>query len=260
MHSNVLLVEDNEVNRMVAAAIFEHHAIKFVTAINGSDAFEKWQSQSFDLILMDCQMPVMDGYEATQKIRQNESAKNHIPIIALTASATQGDRDKCLRAGMDDYLSKPFDESALMQIVNKWAHTNSGENQAKEQKPMNPALSVLDESVLESLSAFLSQEKIAHLLQRYLEDSTRIIQQLGDACGQKNADEARRLAHSLKSTSANVGALAISSLAKELEEFGRNGNLPEIRSRMDALKNEFKQARQQIEDLAVMTQLKQSSA
>jgi CheY-like chemotaxis protein len=124
----VLLVEDNEINQMVALAILESLGCEIVIANHGQEACELVKTQRFDLILMDCQMPVMDGFSATQVIRQYEQDHGHksVPIIALTANAIQGDREKCLAAGMDDYLAKPVQQDIMQEKLTVWSARYQG--------------------------------------------------------------------------------------------------------------------------------------
>ncbi|MBX7138183.1 MAG: response regulator [Oligoflexia bacterium] len=117
----VLLVEDNTINRLLATKLLQKKGLEVVEAVNGEEALRHLQSRSFDLILMDCQMPVLDGYAATEIIRQSEvQSLTRIPIVAMTAHAMIGDREKCLSAGMDDYISKPISREALYQLLDKW--------------------------------------------------------------------------------------------------------------------------------------------
>ena len=131
--SVVLLVEDNAVNRMVARAMIEELGCQIVDAETGADALMLVSRQRFDLILMDCQMPVIDGFEAARRIRaqeQNAGATRRMPIIALTANAIAGDRERCLAAGMDDYLTKPFSQRTLLAAIARWLPAPDGENAA----------------------------------------------------------------------------------------------------------------------------------
>jgi CheY-like chemotaxis protein len=116
----ILVAEDNVVNQKVACRILEKLGLRVDVAADGEAAFRAWSSGRYDLILMDCQMPIMDGYEATRKIRAREGAGEHIPIIALTAHAMKGADNECLSAGMDDYLSKPIDRERLQQALQRW--------------------------------------------------------------------------------------------------------------------------------------------
>ena len=117
---HILLAEDNPVNQKVACRILEKLGYRVDVATDGQAAFEAWQSSRYHLILMDCQMPIMDGFETTRKIREQESGGKHIPIIALTAHAMKGADNECRAAGMDDYLSKPIDREQLQQALNRW--------------------------------------------------------------------------------------------------------------------------------------------
>ena len=116
----VLLAEDNTVNQKVAARLLEKLGCRVDVVANGKEAVAMWEKFPYDLIFMDCQMPEMDGYEATSVIRRREAGRAHIPIIALTANAMKGDREACLQAGMDDYLSKPIRPEDLRHKLQSW--------------------------------------------------------------------------------------------------------------------------------------------
>jgi CheY-like chemotaxis protein len=121
----VLVVEDNAVNQKVARRLLERHGCQVETAANGLEAIEALAGSRYDLVLMDVQMPEMDGLAATEEIRRREAAQGgHVPIIAMTAHAMKGDRDRCLRAGMDDYISKPIDIQALLAALEKWGRSS----------------------------------------------------------------------------------------------------------------------------------------
>jgi len=119
---NILLVEDNKVNQLVAQTLLESLGYTIHIAVNGQEALEHLETNhKHDLVLMDCQMPVMDGYKATQRIRASTEVLNSsIPIIAMTANAMKGDKEKCIQSGMDDYLSKPIDPNELAAMLKRW--------------------------------------------------------------------------------------------------------------------------------------------
>jgi len=119
---NILLAEDNSINQKLMVHLLEKYGCSITPASNGKEAFEQTHKQNFDIILMDCQMPEMDGYEATKKIRKWEHKHKKIPavIVAVTANALKGDKEKCLAAGMDDYISKPITKNDLELILIKW--------------------------------------------------------------------------------------------------------------------------------------------
>lgn len=257
-NAKVLLVEDNDVNQLVASAILEQWAIKPIIARDGKEAIQKWREHQPDIILMDCQMPIMDGYAASRQIREVESAQKRVPIIALTANAMHGDREKCFSAGMDDYLTKPFEEEDIYKMLCKWLNTATD---ATEQKPSNADNAKADSqfmhnSTLDNLRQFLSEEKLSLLLARYIDDSANLIQQLQVALEMDNQTEARRLAHSLKSTSANVGALPLSELAKHAEGLARDGDLRQIRSSLPELGQCFAYTQMAIEAMDFMQKRK----
>jgi PAS domain S-box-containing protein len=129
---HILLAEDNVVNQKVACRILEKLGYRVDVAADGLAAFQAWQSGRYDAILMDCQMPIMDGYETTRKIREHEAGGKHVPIIALTAHAMKGADNECRAAGMDDYLSKPIDRAQLQEALNRWLN-DPGESASEEQ-------------------------------------------------------------------------------------------------------------------------------
>ncbi|MEA3274682.1 MAG: response regulator [Pseudomonadota bacterium] len=133
LEGSVLLVEDNPVNQRVASKMLERLGLAVDHAADGSEALEKLESKHFDLVLMDCQMPVMDGYEATWRIRQREenSPHTHVPVLAMTAHAMSGDREKCIASGMDDYLSKPIKMSTLEEVLQRWLPMRSDDGRDK---------------------------------------------------------------------------------------------------------------------------------
>jgi CheY-like chemotaxis protein len=130
---HILLAEDNVVNQKVACRILEKLGYRIDVAADGQAAFEAWQSGRYHLILMDCQMPVMDGYETTRKIREHEAGARRIPIIALTAHAMKGADNECRAAGMDDYLSKPIDRDQLQKALLHWLN-DAGDSSESEEK------------------------------------------------------------------------------------------------------------------------------
>ncbi len=237
--ARVLLVEDNPVNQELGVSMLEDLGCRVDVAWNGLEALEEVTKTRFDLVLMDCQMPRMDGYEATERIRnQEETAKEpgtRLPIIALTAHAMEGDRDKCLAAGMDDYLSKPFSQEQLAEVLGQWLtkvparregflevdnHDGRGSSGAEKEEPW------LDSKALDTIRALQRKGKpdlLSRVVRIYLEDSLRLLETLRQAVSQRDAEMVKRHAHTLKSSSANVGAVRLSTLCKDLEKMDLEG-------------------------------------
>ena len=123
----ILLVEDNKVNRAVAQGLLRKFGFQADEAVNWREAVERLRAIGYDLVLMDCSMPIMDGFQATQVIREEEGSQRHVPIVAMTAHAMSGDREKCLEAGMDDYLSKPVRPQELQEVLDRYVRKKRGE-------------------------------------------------------------------------------------------------------------------------------------
>jgi CheY-like chemotaxis protein len=265
LHALVLLAEDNLVNQEVAVAMLENLGCSVDVVAHGQAVLAAIARVSYDVVLMDCQMPGMDGFEATRLIRAQEneakgdrvvcnteqdvehsafrilhSALPRLPIIALTANAVEGDREKCLAAGMDDYLSKPFTQIQLGTMLKRWVSQHSvptsatGSPVGVEQagKPMTPLPSsrvdILDPKPLADILE-LQRRKAPNLLNRlilrYREESAQLLHKLRTALDQGNADGVHRAAHSLRSSSGTLGARALAALCENLETKGRTGQL-----------------------------------
>jgi two-component system sensor histidine kinase/response regulator len=234
----VLLAEDNPVNVEVASAMLEGLGLDVSRACNGEEALQSVRDGDFDLILMDCQMPVMDGFAATTEIRRHEQQHRRarsLPIIAITANALQGDRESCLAAGMDDYLSKPFTQQALGQTISRWislprmaaAQDEAAPPEAPDAQLGLGALTqeAINRHALDSiraLSASNGDALLDRVLQAYLDDTPTHLRALGQAIANGNTAHMRKTAHSLKSSSANIGADALAQRCRDMEQLGRN--------------------------------------
>jgi len=239
----VLLAEDNLVNQKVAGMMLQGLGLSADVVSNGLQAIEALSGNTYKVVLMDCQMPEMDGYDATRKIREYEASsfqgngKTHIPIIALTAHAMKGDRELCIAAGMDDYLHKPFNREQLVETLGRWLSQAEDVCEAPHGQPegsagpvngsaagpdnrkdeMHPIdINAWDE--LRSLREDGSDELLHEFIEVYLKESADVIETLREAMGQGDAAQARAMAHKLKSSSAIVGAASLSGMLKELEE------------------------------------------
>jgi CheY-like chemotaxis protein len=231
----VLLAEDNPVNVEVAKAMLESLGLDAHCARNGEEALHAVRAGEYDAVLMDCQMPLMDGFAATAAIRRDEREAGRgrtLPIIAITANALQGDRESCLAAGMDDYLSKPFTQQELGAVIGRWiALPLAATVHHDEAPPRLPPESieviqrdVINRGALDNIRA-LSHDRGDALVQKviaaYVDDTPKHLQTLRRAIAGMDAGSVRKVAHSLKSSSANVGAETLAQLCKEMEHLGR---------------------------------------
>ena len=228
-------LDDGPPTREVALAMLSLLGLRADTAENGMQAVEALERSAYDLVLMDCQMPVLDGFAATAAIRKHEASictGRHVPIIALTANAMEGDRGKCLDAGMDDYLSKPFSQEDLKAVLQRWMVTKPMEHQPtsvgmpEEQITQHTPLGIpiIDESNWKDLMLIERSERqgaVQTILSLYLCDSRRLILEIREAIQTGNADRLNVGAHQLKSASAQVGALAATHYAGEIERLAR---------------------------------------
>lgn len=214
----LLLAEDNAVMREVAEEMLQLLGVETVGAPNGLEAVRLLREQDFDLVLMDCQMPLLDGYGATREIRANESGGNRMPIIAMTANAMAGDREKCLEVGMDDYLSKPFTLGQLSSSLSRWIEPSGDE-------PVNQTLSSAIRTGDAAISAALdelrkineSDEFVGRIVERFLESSEQLLARLGEAAEEPARDVLASTAHTFKSSAAMMGGTDVAELCRRLE-------------------------------------------
>ena len=249
--ARILVAEDSPVNREVAVGMLEILGYEVEMAENGRQALELVGRSQFDLVLMDCQMPEMDGLTATGEIRRQETSSGHrrVTIIALTANAMQGDREQCLAAGMDDYLTKPYTQIQLQSAVQKWLERRgpapnsapaSGETPPVNGKSTQPATdsttgstaaaSGMDPKALDGIRALQRPNRpdvLASVLRKYLDNSRDSVDTLRNAIRANDPSALQAVAHRLKSSSAQLGALAVAARCRELEAMGAQKNLIE---------------------------------
>lgn len=238
--ATVLLVEDNEVNQRVATAALELFGLRVDVAENGKTAVIMATGKPYDLVFMDCQMPVMDGYSATARIREWEAAHRpgkRTPIVALTAHALDKDRQRCFQHGMDEYLTKPFTMTILHQCLLRWLPPTTRRPQAAATEGAAPAVSplqddqILDSATIESLRAMQrkgSPDLLHRLFAAYERSSRELLRGMETALTARDATTLRQHAHTLKSSSANIGALRLSKLAASMEQQVRDDTLDDI--------------------------------
>ena len=231
----VLVAEDNPVNQKVALRQLERLGFAADAVANGVEAVEAVSRHDYALVLMDVQMPEMDGFGATREIRRREGSLRHVPVVALTANAQVGDRERCLAAGMDDYLRKPFSESELARVMRTF---------------VPDAAPPLDAAVLANLRDVSGDDAfLKELANIYLNDAPARLGALRDAL--RNDDPARlaSAAHALKSSSGNIGAVVVRDLCTELESIGRGGALDGAAARVERLESEFERAERELRTL-----------
>ena len=220
----LLLAEDNPVNSKVALLLLERLGYAVDLAANGREVLELLPKTSYSLILMDCQMPGMDGYEATRIIREQERGLSRIPIVAMTANAMPGDRERCIAAGMDDYLSKPIERAKLAEMMAKWVPL----------RPQSPA------PTEPTPATGVSRPELTAL---FLEDAPARLAELDAAVRQGDRDALRRAAHQLKGTAATVGATDVARSAAQLERAAEGSPLDAVSDLLATLNMELDRIR-----------------
>jgi len=243
----ILLVEDNEVNQMVAVELLAQAGYACKCADDGKKAIEAVFQGNFDLVLMDCQMPEMDGFEATRAIRRREAAaplpgrSDRLPIIALTANALNGDRDRCLEAGMDDYLSKPLQPDKLMEMMERFIARSKVQVKASPVPAANHAAQgPAPIEVASLLHRCLGRPDFAEkVLSKFRTQSVETLQALVKALDQNDAEAATRGAHTLKGMAATVAAEPLRLAAAEAEAKARAGQWDAVREQLDSLRAEL---------------------
>jgi len=237
----ILLAEDNIINQKVAIGILGKLGYSADAVANGKEAVEALALIPYDIVLMDCQMPEMDGYETTGKIRKPESKvlDHKIPVIAMTAHAMKGDREKCLKAGMDDYISKPIKPQELSDMLEKWVVKQDSTLQEEATvSDIKPVQDIFDRAAL--LDRLMGDEKLANeILGEFIEDVPRKFTALKEALDKSDTPSVQREAHTLKGAAANVGALALQEVVNQIEVAGEAGDMAKASSLAAQLDKQF---------------------
>jgi two-component system sensor histidine kinase/response regulator len=240
--ARILLAEDHSVNQMVALAMLERLGFTADLVINGALAIEALRTTKYDLVLMDCEMPEMDGYEATRRIRNRAfgTLNPRVPIVAITANAMPGDREKCLRSGMDDYLAKPLDPDGLAQVMTKWIGQPKLIQEYDEAKK---ACTTEDDSVFDRralMKRLAGNERLAErLITEFLGDTPAQLDILRQQVEAGDAPSARRQAHKLKGTAATLSAGALREVPFQAEQAAQVGQLEKLAELVPAMQGEF---------------------
>lgn len=249
--TRILLAEDNPVNQKVTLRVLEKMGFNVTLVGSGRDvltALNKADEAPYALILMDCQMPDIDGYEATRLIRTGTGVNSQtIPIIAMTANAVAGDREKCLQAGMNDYLAKPLEPSNLESVLKKWLKDFSKSTAAYAAESAPSSDHVVDLTVIENLREMLAEDEsgsnsnepdpVKELIELYLSTAPKSVQEIQTAFIASDWKKVSAVAHGLKSSSANLGVLRVSAICHRLENLNPDpATVPEL---VAALQTEF---------------------
>ena len=268
----ILVVDDHQVNQQLGVLMVERLGCRADVAGNGHEALEAYSRIPYDLILMDCQMPELDGYEATKKIREAENVKHevkeegspdalhftaeHVPIIAVTANAMQGDREKCLQAGMDDYLSKPIRPEELSHVLAKWLPKSESlsspiaENSQAfiSSSPSNSNSSdVINHETLAELESLGGREFLQTISQKFLKDALECVTFIEEALENQDLTKVKEAAHGLKGISRNMGADALAQVALDIENAFQTEEEPIPSTYRGKVQDCFQQTRQNFE-------------
>lgn len=266
LKGHILVAEDNFVNQELAREMITKLGCSIEIAANGKLAFEAITEcpldnlqRPYDLILMDCQMPEMDGFQATREIREWESLQKiaqHIPVIALTANAMEGDRERCLAAGMDDYMTKPFNLEQLAAMLHRWLPLLAKENRSEFMR-VNEAISrsqsefkdqvsvqtnMLDPAALNKIRTLQRKGQpnvVIKVIKLFIENSQKTVQALEAAAAKGDHEALRRAAYSLQSSCNTIGATDLSKLCVEIEALAKQGNAEKAQSRLSVFEYEY---------------------
>ncbi len=248
-HVRVLVAEDNAINQKVATRMLERLGYQVDVVANGAEAVEAVGRGSYPVVLMDCQMPELDGYEATQRIRSRYSDRP-VWIIAMTANAMEGDRERCLAAGMDDYVAKPVQLETLRDVLERRPTLDT----ATLAPPASPPVAAQTSGVIDAerirdlglLEAFDGEPQISEIFQT---DGAALILGIQDGLDHADSDRVRRAAHQLKGSSANLGAVALAEAARNIEQAGTAGDLAPVPQALDIAQAEFLRVVQALTEL-----------
>ncbi|AUI67337.1 ATP-binding protein [Beggiatoa leptomitoformis] len=247
---HVLLAEDNKINQEVASNFLMNLGCYVTVVENGAEALSYLEKQPADIVFMDCYMPVMDGFTATQRRREYEKAtqQTRLPIIALTANAMLGDREHCLAVGMDDYLSKPFNTAQLKTVLQRWLPTHfTVSPPANKLTTADNTTNLLNQTTLANLREDMQERGIDWLIDIYLNDVPVSLQQLERALNTQAHEALRSYAHKLKGSSQTIGAQKAATLCQAIEAAVKQNNFTEVRYLLTELTAVAQQTKQALE-------------
>jgi CheY-like chemotaxis protein/HPt (histidine-containing phosphotransfer) domain-containing protein len=247
----ILVAEDNVVNQKLALRLLAQMGYRADIAANGLEAVAAVERQPYDLVLMDVQMPEMDGFEASRELTRRWPGDKRPRIVAMTANAMQGDRELCVAAGMDDYVSKPIrveelvaalERTAVREVARARAGGAAGSGGPSRAELERESDEVLDRAAFERLRVTMGAGFLAELLSTFVEDSHELVDRMRRALEEQDLDSFRRAAHSLKSNAASFGATTLANLATALEAQAKSGSLEGAAARVERLAGECERA------------------
>lgn len=236
----ILIVEDTPANQKVVQTILKKRGHMTTIANNGREALDKLDEAEFDLVLMDVQMPTVDGYQATVAIREREQANNResrIPVIAMTAHAMKGDADRCLEAGMDDYIPKPIDSKRLVELVEHWGSAGTMEPTREPEMKTTPATKQIADFDVALRRLDNNQQLLKDMINFFREDTPDLLEALEKGLASDDVAETARAAHSIKGLASSFEATHVTTLAAEMETHARNGEMSAIPSKLVKLRS-----------------------
>jgi two-component system sensor histidine kinase/response regulator len=221
IRGRVLIVDDSPLNRRLLAEFLTLWGLDFDEADDGAIAVSMWEKNHYKLIIMDCQMPILDGLAATAEIRSRESPREHIPVLALTAHAMASDAERCIAAGMDDYLSKPLMPDSLRRKITQLLFNDQHYEQLANSIPPKPAVETIDEVIWNRLVDLQSRsggDLLAELVEMYGTQGQELTMKIRKAIESNELETLRPSAHRLKGTAASIGAARVAEICRNLEE------------------------------------------
>jgi len=252
--ASLLLAEDDLLNADIACRILRKLGCHIEVASDGFMATRMWEEGDFDLILMDCEMAEMDGFDASRKIREREkeAGRRHTPIVALSAHAPAEIRERCLAAGMDDVLAKPFREALLRDTLQAWIGGEKPVRAAVDEQPVRLAAVSVDRRVLDSITAFQGssgQLLLKSIVGRFADAAHTQLGLLRKNHTEGETEEVRRIAHTLKSSSAALGANCVSQCCAEIEKQASKGETAPLPAALSALEQELSAALRNLREI-----------
>lgn len=246
----ILLVEDSHVNQLVVLSMLQKEGYSADVVENGVQALQAMQSVRYDLVLMDCQMPEMDGYETTGHIREGKSSVKNpdVPIVAITANALKGDREKCLRAGMNDYLAKPVKKIEIVNVLERFLYERSSDRQDRNREfvsnnqnshtiSMSNSTIFQEKEMLERLQH--DTEVVRVIIENFIDDIPQQFSRIKDALRESSAEDVHLRAHAIKGAALMVGGNMLSRAAQKVEMAAKSGDLREAGRLLPDMETQF---------------------